>query len=364
MDVNTMSKLKVNMVSSWGIQCGISDTTQLLVNNLKKYDDISVRVCPITKPESRNPFYFLNLLNKVKKNEITHIQYQPGLFGYFPVPHLNYNYIALILLKLKFWKKNKIITTIHEIGTTTIIDGLILKILNLSDKIIVHDISLIETLKEAGFDGKKITKIPFGVLEADILDQNESKKRLGFQDKQIITIFGFISENKGHDLVIDIMPRLDDNTILLVAGGARNQEQQKHYNYLKDKVKQMKLEDCVVFLDFVKDDDIPIVASATDLFIYPYTWIAASAALNQALSYKKPTLTSDLDYFKGIKEEFGCIELFKKNNKENLFNKITEILDDDKKRAYLTRQCEKYYKESSWGAVAQKTKNLYYEMLD
>lgn len=359
-----MSKIKVNMVSSWGIKCGISDTTQLLVEHLNKYDDISVDVCPITKPESRNPFYFIKLLDKIGKNEITHIQYQPGLFGYFPVPHLNYNYIVLLLWQLKFWKKNKIITTLHEFGTTTIIDGLILKILNLSDKIIVHDINLIETLEEAGFDGKKITKIPLGVLEADILDQNESKRLLGFPDKQIITIFGFVGENKGHDLVVDVMPRLDSNIILLVAGGARNQEQQEYYNLLKNKVKLMKLENRVIFLDFVKDEDIPKVASATDLFIYPYTWIAASAALNQAITYKKPTLTSDLDYFKGIKKEFDCIELFENNNKEDLLKKITEIFDNPGKRAHLTKQCQLYYKKSNWQSVAQRTKNLYYDMLD
>nr|WP_319372584.1 glycosyltransferase [uncultured Methanobacterium sp.] len=359
-----MPKIKVNMITSWDIKCGIADTTQLLVNYLNKYDDISVKVCPITRPESKNPFYFLGLLNKIKTNEITHIQYQPGLFGYFPVPHLNYNYIALVLFKLKFWKKNKIITTVHEIGTTTLIDGLILKILNLSDKIIVHDNSLIETLEENGFDSKKITKIPLGVHASNILDQQESKSLLGFPDKKIITIFGFVGENKGHDLVVDVMPRLDDDIILLVAGGARNQEQLKYYNFLKNKVKSMELEDRVIFLDFVKDEDIPKVSSATDLFIFPYIWIAASAALNQAITYRKPTLTSDLDYFKGIKNEFDCIELFENNNKEDLLNKITEILDNSDKRAYLTKQCGKYYEKSKWETVAQRTKDLYYEMLD
>lgn len=360
----TMSKLKVNMVSSWGIKCGIADTTQLLVENLNKYDDISVEVCPITEPDSRNPLYFLKLLDKIGKNEITHIQYQPGLFGYFPVPHLNYNYIALLLVKLKLQKKNKIVTTLHEFGTTTLIDGLILKILNSSDRIIVHDVSLIKTLEERGFDREKITKIPLGVHASPVLDQAECKKVLGFPDKRIITIFGFLGENKGHDLVVDVMPRLDDDIILLVAGGARNQEQQEYYNFLKDMVKSMELEDRVIFLDFVKDEDIPLVASATDLFIYPYTWIAASAALNQALTYRKPTLTSDLDYFKGIKDEFDCIELFKNRDKEDLFNKITGIMNNPDKQAYLTKQCGIYYEKSNWEAVAKQTKDLYYAMLD
>jgi len=48
---------------------------------------------------------------------------------------------------------------------------------------------------------------------------------------------------------------------------------------------------------------------------------------------------------------------------ENL-NKINEILDNSDKRAYLTKQCGIYYEKSNWEAVAQRTKDLYYEMLD
>lgn len=356
-----MSKINVNIITSQNINCGIADTSEQLVKELNNCENIKIKVIPITNTLSKNPYYFIKLLKGIKKNQITHIQYQPALFGLLPIPLLEVNYIPLVITILKL-RGNKIITTIHEAGLNSRINNNILKFLNLSDKIIVHNNKMIEILNKNGIDEKKMVEIPLGTSKAHILDKNRCKSKLNVLDKKIITIFGFISKNKGHDLIIEILPKLEPNTILFVAGGARTPDQEKYKESLINKVKSLGLETRVRFLDFVDTKDLPIIASASDMFIYPYRWIVASAALSLSLSYRIPTITSDLSYFKGIKDKYDCIELFENGNKEELLVKINELMNNKERQNYLMKRCEEFYDKTSWKAVAKETNHIYVEL--
>lgn len=356
-----MSKININIITSQNINCGIADTSEQLVKELNKCENIKINVIPITNTQSKNPLYFIKLLNGIKKNQITHIQYQPALFGLLPIPFIEVNYIPLVIAILKL-RRNSIVTTIHEAGLNSWINSSILKFLNLSDKIIVHNSKMIEILNKSGIEDKKMVEIPLGTSKAHILDKNEAKSELNVSDKKIITIFGFISKNKGHDLIIEILPELNNNIILFVAGGARTKDQERYKESLVNKVKSLELEDRVNFLDFVDNKDLPVIASATDLFIYPYRWIVASAALSLGLSYEVPTITSDLSYFKGIKDKYDCIELFKNGNKQDLLLKITVLMNSKERQDYLKNRCEEFYNKTSWKSVALETQNIYSEL--
>ena len=109
-------------------------------------------------------------------------------------------------------------------------------------------------------------------------------------------------------------------------------------------------------------DHLPVIASATDLFVYPYKWIVASAALSLGLSYRVPTISSDLSYFKEIQDKYDCIELFKTGNKQDLLIKIRQLLVDLDRQAYLKKKCEEFYYDTSWRSVAKKTNTIYSEL--
>ena len=356
-----MSKINVNIITSQNINCGIADTSEQLIKVLNRSENIKINVIPITDTQSKNPFYFIKLLKGIKKNQITHIQYQPALFGLLPIPLVEVNYIPLVITLLKL-RGNKIITTIHEAGLNSWINHNILKFLNRSDKIIVHNSKMIEILSKEGIDVNKMVEIPLGTSKAHILDKEESKDLLDVSNKNVITIFGFLGKNKGHDIIIEILSELEDKTILFVAGGARTKDQAEYKEYLVDKVKSLGLENRVKFFDFVDTKDLPVIASATDLFIYPYRWIVASAALSLALSYRTPTITSDLSYFKGIKDKYDCIELFENGNKEELLAKIKDLMNNKERQRYLKKRCEEFYNKTSWKAVALETENIYTEL--
>ena len=349
---------KINLITSWNIECGIANTTKSLVDELEKYDDIKINIYPIKNLGSKNPFYFFKLLKNVQKNEITHIQYHSDFFGPF-IPHISLNYFPLIIFLLKFWKKNKIITTVHEIDSNSIIDKFNIKFLNLSDKLIAHNQKLMDSMEKNGIKKDKLSMIPIGTSKSKKMSKESCKNKLGLSNKTILTIFGFISPNKGHDIIIDILPELGENHVLIIAGGAKNKEQIEYKNFLKEKIENLQLENRVKFLDFVKEEELPVVASATDIFLYPYRWIIASAALNLALSYEIPAITSDLDYFNEIKNEYDCIELFKNENKQDLLEKIQGLIDSVEKQDQLKESCKHFLEKTSWESVGFQTRNLY-----
>ena len=352
---------KINLITSWKTECGIADTTRLLVNELETYDDIEINICPVKKLNSRNPLYFLKLLKNVPKNRITHIQYHSDLFGPF-IPNFSLSYFPMVIFFLKFWRKNRIITTVHEIDPNSALDNLIIKFLNLSDRLIVHKSSLINSMEKSGIKKGKLSMVPLGTLKNKIMDKKFCKNKLGLSNKKVLTIFGFIGLNKGHDIIIDILPQLGEDFILLIAGESRTDEQVEYRHFLEDKISSAGLKKRVKFLGFIEKETLPVVANATDIFLYPYRWIIASAALNLALSYNIPTITSDLDYFNEIKNEYDCIELFKSENREDLLEKIQEISSSDEKQAYLKEKCVYFNKKTSLKVSGDKTRKLYLDL--
>ena len=115
--------IKINFITSWNTECGIAETTRFLVTELKKENDIQINICPVKKSGVRNPFYYIKMLKNVRKNQITHIQYHGDLFSPF-IPGFSLGYFPMVIFLLKFWRKNKIITTVHEIDPNSMLDKL------------------------------------------------------------------------------------------------------------------------------------------------------------------------------------------------------------------------------------------------
>jgi len=353
---------KINFITSWDIKCGIADTTKSLVDELEKYDDFEFNVCPVQKLGSRNPIYFFKLLKNIQKNQITHIQYHSDLFGPF-IPNFSLSYFPMIIFLLKFWRKNKVITTVHEIDSNSRIDRLLLKFLNLSDKLIAHNNKLIDSMNERGIKKDKLFLIPLGTSKGKLMDKEWCKNELGVTKNTVLTTFGFIGPNKGYDLIIDILPQLKEDCVLIIVGGSQNKDQNRYKNFLKEKISSTKLENRVKFLDFVEEEKLPVIANATDIFLYPYRWIIASAALSLALSYEVPTITSDLDYFKEIKREYDCVDLFKNRNRNDLLEKIQRILDSEEKQNHLKEKCKHFLEKTNWKVICDETRKLYLDLI-
>ena len=363
-----VDSLKINMVTTWNKRCGIAYYAKFLARELNKF--VKVNIIPIErdKPSLKDIGYFILLASVAKRNcDLVHIQHEYALFG-GRILNRYFNGLMHIpfFARLIFPKKPIVITTIHELrrkGRTSKIGKmwymLIDKILfQCSDILIVHTKWAKKELIRKGAAKEKLRVIPHGSCNPTLLSKKRCKIRLGLLGHKVLTIFGFVCREKGHDLLIEIMPKLR-NFVLLIAGAPRIEEAYQYYEKLRRRVDELGLNEKVKFLGFVPDDEVATVINASDLVVLPYRHVTQSGVLGIVLPYKVPVIASDLDFFKEIKNSYDCILLFKRDDKTDLLKKINFLFTRSEYKSKLIANMEKFWRETNWYNVARKTYKVY-----
>jgi glycosyltransferase involved in cell wall biosynthesis len=358
---NVCVKPTINLVTTWNERCGVASYSSFLVNELKR--KLKMHVVQISETSPLNFIYFFVQGIKAGKScDIVHVQFEYGIFS---VSALLF-YLGLLL------SGSRVITTFHEV-MRAIEAGIFGKyyafvnkvICNLSDSIIVHTLASKEMMvKLYGAPRAKVRVIPMGCYENPLfLDKDECKAKLNLAAKKVITIPGFVRYSKGHDMLVELIPLLNKVVHLLIAGGPRVKQHESYYEGLKRRARQLGCIDRITFCDYVSDEEIPVVMNATDVAILPYRSVTQSGILHVLIAYNVPTLTSDADAFKEIKDLYNCIELFKTGDKQDLFAKLSSLLYNDEKQRQLKEQCKKMWEKTRWSSIAAKHVELYLSVL-
>jgi glycosyltransferase involved in cell wall biosynthesis len=338
---------------------------------LKKSTDL--RIVKIPKNHVISPYFIILGMKTGRSHALVHVQFAYGMFEnlrFGKFKSLNSFTALLFYLGLTFGN-SQVVTTFHELNTEMRAGGkaglIYTKFLNkliciVSDLIVVHTNENKKTMEKIyGIDRFKLKVIPMGILENPILlDKNACKRELGLSNKKVITIPGFISKHKGHESLIRILPKLEEDVQLLIAGGARTSEDEVYYQELKNLAANMNCIDRITF-----NDDFPIspvILNATDIAILPYTSASESMALRLLVAYQIPTITSDLSVFKEIYNEYHCIELFNNCDEKGLLEKIQELMYDEKTRECLKEKCRKMWNSAKWSVIAAKHVETYMEV--
>ena len=359
--------VKIHMFSTrMDGKCGIGAHAKYLRDEQKKLGlDI---IATFVEPQRKNPLYYLKTAMTVSKDcDIAHIEFEYSFFGklgpfsgiYVP---LFYTFLRLLSYALLF----KIATTIHEIWEPenpprfgelgAIYINIVNRfVFNLSDFLIVFSEVTKDKVARQGVEKSRIVVTPQGCNSPIFMDKNECKKKIGLDpNKKIVTIFGFIRRSKGHDLLIEASKHLK-NTIVLIAGDIRSQEESK--GYLEEL--RRTATDETLFTGFVEEDNIPVILNATDVMVLPYRRIAESAVLDWSLAYRIPTITSDLPYFREINEKYSCTLLFRNQDIVSLVDSINKLLNDKELQNRLRSVCKKFQNENSFERAAKETYMAY-----
>jgi glycosyltransferase involved in cell wall biosynthesis len=365
------SSLAINLVTSWDKQCGIATYSTFLAEELKR--ETKVYITSLPKKFALNPYFVILGYNVAHSQDIVHVQFEYGLFSNLYLGKRNLTAFASLLFYLGLSLGNRlVITTIHEprkntmaggksgVFYTKLLDSLIFTV---SDLIIIHTLeSKILMKTEYGVSESKLCVIPHGSYEKPyLLNKNECKLKLGLQGKTVMTILGFVTPKKGHDLVIPLLPQLDSNVQLVIAGGPQIAADAQFLEQLKRMAEQHHCLDRVTFTGYLSD--LSTILNATDLAILPYRSVTDSGVLHLFVSYRVPLLASDLRAFKEIYQEYGCIELFKTEDNKDLLMKIQYLLSNEELRDSLKAKCENMWNVTKWSSIAQRHIEVYREIL-
>jgi len=365
------SKPIVNLVTTWNIRCGIAKYSAFLVTELKR--NAEIHIVKVTSGHVFSPYYFVLGFKTGRSHSIVHVQFAYAMFGSLGMGKLRLSAFTALLFYLGLaFGNSRVVTTFHEVAKTrSSRTKLGLKYRNVLNKVVcvVSDLIIVHTLESKelmmrnyGVRESSLKVIPMGCYETpSFLNKDACKEKLNLSGKKVITLPGFVSEHKCHDLVVALLPLLDKEVHLLIAGGTRTKEDMTFYEELKRLAQRNHCIDRITF-----NDDFPItsiIMNATDIAILPYRRATESLMLRLLIAYKVPTITSDLSVFKEIKKEYGCVELFRSGDRNDLLAKMSGLLSDEERQSLLRVRCKEMWKETKWSSVALKHVEAYLEVL-
>lgn len=234
-----------------------------------------------------------------------------------------------------------------------------------AERIIVHTEAHAEKVRRFVRNPDKVVLIPHGIphiLKADKeLSQGEAKKRLDLEGKRVLTILGFIGKRKGYETVLDALPGLPEDVVLLIAGGMLQggAADTDYYNRLIGYIAAKRLSSRVRITGYLGPKDIPVVMAATDISVAPFLSTAASGALALCIGYNKPIAASDIPVHREINARTPCLELFRQEHSLDLSKKLTAIFDSPNLARALSASTAVYGEKYSYGAVSDMLIKLY-----
>jgi glycosyltransferase involved in cell wall biosynthesis len=371
MHVSSGGLLSVNLVTSWNKQCGIATYSAFLVEELKK--TVKVYITDLPNKNPLTPTFKILGHNVGSSHDLVHVQFEYGVFPSLKLGKRTLTAFAALPFYFGLAMENRrVVTTIHEPRKTVSAGGRSgLFYTNLLDKVVfgVSDLIIVHTReskqlmnKMYGVAESKLRVVPHGSYQKPtFLNKEECKRKLNLQDKVVVTILGFVTPKKGHDLVIPLLPQLNRNVQLVIAGGPQNAQDEKYLDELKQIAQQYHCADRVTFTGYMPD--FTEVLNASDVALLPYKYVTDSGVMHLLTAYGVPTLASDLEAFKEVYDEYGCLMLFKTGNAQDLLAKLQELLSNQRQRDLLKANCMVMWNATKWSDIAQKHVQLYREVL-
>jgi len=363
-------------------ECGIATFTQDLILALDKRFNpvIKTEICAlndhspnkyrydshvhyeINAKELENYVSLAKQINTEKRIKIVNVQHEFGIFGG------EYgNYLIPFLQVLK----KPVITTFHTVIPKP--DDHLKKVVrDIADNseaiVIMNELSKEILKKDYDLPGYKIRYIPHGIPQVPYEPSKKYKKKLGIENKIVLSTFGLINKNKGIEYAIKALPKIVDqfpNVIYLIIGkthpSVKKLQDEKYRKSLKREVERLGLKNNVKFYDkYFTLEEIIQFLQATDIYIYPSIDMnqSVSGTLSYALGCGRTAVSTRTEYAKHILNKKNGILVNIKDSKE-ITEAVLSLISDKKTYSSMSDQAYKSSREMIWPNIAQSYFKLY-----
>jgi len=259
-------------------------------------------------------------------------------------------------LFLPFFKKYKIITTLHavkpNVGTKKI-RQIIARNLNIrySDCLIIHGKKAENELKEIGVE-KKYYIIPHG----DYSFFTKYCKKI--EETNSVLFFGNIIDYKGLEFLIKSEPLITQkipNVKIIIAGQGNLEKYRKlikHENSFE------------IYNEFIPDKQVAELFQKAKIVVLPYIEASQSGIIPIAYAFKKPVVVTNVGCIPEVVDDGVTGFIVPPRDVNALANAIIKLLKDDELRKQMGENAYKKMKEElSWDKIAEKTIEIYKEMI-
>ncbi|MGI5875428.1 MAG: glycosyltransferase [Dethiobacteria bacterium] len=381
---NIKKRLKVVLISSClPRQCGIAtfsaslgqalektmgrDSTCFIALNHNESHRYPPKVIYQIEQENLEDYYLAAELINSSDIDLVILQHEFGLFG-----GSGGNYIVELLGNLK----KPVVSTFHTVleRPTPEQNKSFLEVSAFSQALVVMNSLAIEIMTGVyDLPRSRIHLIPHGVPDGFYIDPFYYKSRMELADHFVILTFGFLSPNKGIEIVMEALPKVvqkHPEVLYLILGvthpEVRKHEGESYREYLQELVQDLGLSDNVRFINsFVDDHLLDSYLGAADLVVCPYhnEEQVTSGVLSNSLGKGKAIISTPyLHAREALSGERGILVNFR--DSQMMSTKILQMVENPQERFLMAGRAYKLGQQMGWNHIARKYVELFEEIAE
>ncbi len=387
MTANRDRALNVSMFAPWHERCGIRDYTVFLAAALDSLDGIgSIRVVDapphaarsgleeILKHRSEDQRRFKQAGDAMNSMaDIAHVQHQYFLFGGV-APYRTH--ITAFLNQIKI----PVVVTVHEIADED--EGWLNRLavraanrMNFGHRaikaLIVHTDADRKKLVRMDLPEQRIHVIRHSMPPALPLPAPAIARRAlertypALAGRRAVTLFGFLSNKKGHRIALAALSRLPDDIALIFAGDQHPDDHTDYVPSLRSEIERLGLRERVVITGYLPEEQVPEIMAITEVALAPFLRTSGSGSLANLLAYGRAVVASDIEPHRELlAAEPGILTLVPTENPESLAAEMSALLNSPTRREILQQAALAYAARNTYATLARQTLEVYYKILE
>ncbi len=313
---------------------------------------------------------YINVAKKINKDEsikLINIQHEFGLFeGEWG------DYLLAFLEVLK----KPVVVTFHTLipNPNPKLKKVVQAIASRCEKIIVMAETAFDYYEhDYGLKKNKLVVIPHGAPVIEPYNNEVIKKKLGFENKILLSTFGLLSKGKGIEYVIKALPKIIEkhpDTLYLIIGEThpviRKYEGEKYRNKLIKLSEELQLTNHVKFYNkYLTLEEIIDYLKATDIYLCPPLAPnqITSGTLAYALAAGKAIVATPFFHAREVLIN-GRGELVNFRDSAGISRAVNAIADSPETKRSLEKQAYLYGQKTVWPIVAAAHLNVFKKIIN
>ena len=212
------------------------------------------------------------------------------------------------------------------------------------DAVTAHSGTQINALQESGCP--IVREIPHYVPPP--ISESEIAQKSNFLDQvpqgaPLLVTFGYLTPEKGTDILIRALPHLPSEVHLVIAGGLRRGGDRFYYESCLKLVSDLQLTSRVQITGFIPFEELSLLCKRADLVVAPFRETSGSGSIPDVLSRGVALVTSDHPINLEINQRVpGAACFFKNENEKNCAEKIAALIRSPEKIENLRKNAKTY----------------------